>query len=120
MAMEQDGRIETKFLVPLCEDAEMGSGRKHPATRWKWLQDELIVRFGGYTKSRTIKDGVWMDPDTGENISDESREYYLDIAVDQLSCMERLLEEVGRRFRQKCIRFVSQGEVRYITSSRTQ
>lgn len=117
--MKRHEKIETKFLVPLYEDAEVDSERQHHAARWKWLQNELIVRFGGYTQSSTVK-GVWVDPETGNKCCDESREYHVDIAVNQLSEMEELLEAVAVNFRQKCIRFVSKGKVRYIENARVQ
>lgn len=107
-------KVESKFLVPLRGDKSLGSGRLHPADKWKWLQNELNMRFGGYSKSKTIMGGEWVDHETGRIINDESREYYVDVRENQLPRMHNLIEEVAVKFQQKCIRFVYKGDVYYI------
>ncbi|MEA1927329.1 MAG: hypothetical protein U9N73_03920 [Candidatus Auribacterota bacterium] len=107
-------KVESKFLVPLRGDKSLSSGRLHSADKWKWLQNELNIHFGGYSKSRTLMCGEWSDPETGEIIGDESREYYVDIRESQLSHMYNLITEVAVKFQQKCIRFVYKGDVYYI------
>jgi hypothetical protein len=111
--MRHPDKIESKFLVPLKGDISLGSGRLHPADKWKWLQDELIKKFEGYTPYLTGP-GPWKDPQTGIVTYDECREYYVDINENQMEVMEKLLKEVAGRFQQKCIRFVCKGEVYYI------
>jgi hypothetical protein len=111
--MKKSDKVESKFLVPLYGDKSLSSGRLHPADKWKWLQNELITKFGGYTSHKTGP-GLWKNPDTGELIKDVCREYHVDIKESQLPEMERLLEKVAVEFQQQCIRFVCKGEVYYI------
>lgn len=111
--MKSPDKVESKFLVPLCGDKSLGSGRLHPADKWKWLQNELIEKFEGYTPYKTGP-GPWKNPKTGKVTYDKCREYHVDIKESQLSEMEKLLEEVAVRFQQVCIRFVCKGDVYYI------
>ncbi len=111
--MKMPDAIESKFLVPVRGDKAFGSGRDHPANIWKWLKDELIKKFGGYTPYQTGP-GPWKDPKTGEVTYDVCREYHVDIKENQLAEIVELLEEVAIKFQQKCIRFVYKGEVYYI------
>lgn len=111
--MRKPDKVESKFLVPLCSDKALGSGRLHPADKWKWLQNELITKFGGYTPYKTGP-GPWKDPKTGKVTYDICREYHVDINEGQVDEIGKLLEEVAVKFLQKCIRFVYKSEVYYI------
>ncbi len=112
--MREADKIESKFLVPLTGDESLSSGRLHPANKWKWLQDELIIRFEGYTPYKTGP-GAWKDP-TGDVIYDECREFHVDIEEKKIDEMIELLEVVAVKFQQQCIRFVCQGKVYYIAN----
>lgn len=113
--MRKPDKIESKFLVPLKGDISLGSGRLHSADKWKWLQDELIIRFEGYTPYKTGS-GPWKDPNTGKVTYDKCREYHVDIKENHMDEMVKLLEVVAVKFQQKCIRFVCKGEVYYISN----
>lgn len=112
--MERSKRIESRFLIPLRADKSLGLDRLHPADKWKWLQNQLNIRFGGYSRSQTIVAGEWIDPRTMQAVFDESREYCVDIGPGQLTAMEDFLAEVAVVFQQQCVRLVCKGDVHYV------
>ncbi len=71
--------IEVSFLVPITEDAILGSGKLHDYRKWEKLQDELYVRFGGYTVAPGYHHGAYTDPDTGARVADKSVKYHVAI-----------------------------------------
>jgi len=110
--------IETSFLVPLRENPNPeygGNGGKHSAELFALLILFLEKLFGGQTKPRTIYDGSWVNPATGETIPDESIRVYVAIKRKELPRLKQFIKLVVIMFKQECIYFVSEGgKVDYI------
>lgn len=110
--------VETKFLVPLREDASIGSGDLHVYHKWENLQRDLLTMFGGWTLSPGFYEGEYPDPDTGKAIHDKSKRYTLALEEDQIpKLIEYLKTEVAVNFRQKVIYFFNGKEVEFIKSA---
>lgn len=108
--------VAVVFQVPLREDRHVGSGRLHPAQRWKSLQDVLYERFGGWTEIGEWR-GAWRSPNSRSRVSDVSRAFQIDADEKRLAELKRLLRRVCRTFVQQSIRVVIRGEVFYLEAS---
>lgn len=99
--------VETGFLVPLREDKTIGNGKLHPVNRWQWLGRVLRESYGGFTVMTAPLSGIYVDPDTGQSVSDESREYRIAISRRSVAKLRQFLgREVASVFVQKYIYFV--------------
>lgn len=107
-------RIAVRFLIPIREDPVIGTGRKHPAFRWKSLERALRESFGGWTKWDSLVRGVWIDPGTGCPVADESWTYEVDVDEARLEEIRYFLRRACRTFAQQCIRTVILGRVEYV------
>lgn len=96
--------VEARFLIPVKEDRDLGSGKPHAAQLWRWLHEVLRERFGGFTASVAAVRGSWKDAETGQFVEDESRQYAIALQrSDALQLRMFLAEEVAPVFVQKCI-----------------
>ena len=106
--------IQTTFLVPVREDKDFGSGKKHSDWNWTHLEDELYERFGGWTRSNNLYPGGWVNPQSKMRIEDISRKYFVDLKRKDLGKLVSLLCRISCLFEQNCIRLESDGKVQYI------
>jgi hypothetical protein len=114
-------KLETHFLVPIHEDADVGSGDLHPTNRWEELQRDLFTMFKGWTSSPGLFEGEYPDPDTGKPIHDKSVMYIVAIEEEVIPKLRKYLsEKVAVRFRQKVIYFFNGKEVDFIESIERQ
>lgn len=90
--------IEYKFLVPITNSAST-------LADLYWLCNQLLDKFGGYTKDKSKVEGDWINPDTGETVYDESLVFYVAVAKHQQNDhrLKDLLQQVATRFGQQCI-----------------
>lgn len=119
MAIKYNPRYECRFLVPIHEDAGIGSGDLHPHHRWEKLQKELFEKFGGWTLSLGLYEGVYPDPDTGEPIHDKSKQYIVALDEEQITELREYLKTVATQFRQKVIYFYNGVEVEFVKNPET-
>jgi hypothetical protein len=83
------------FLIPLIDN----EGQPFPASDWDWLQDELVVRFGGWTLDGRVE-GAWKDSESGQVYRDRSVRYVVVVAESAVSDLLSFLGEVKVHFRQ--------------------
>lgn len=111
-------KIEVRFLVPIHEDASIGSGDLQPYYRWENLQRDLFTMFGGWTLSPGLYEGEYPDPNTGKPVRDKSKQYVVALEEEQIPELRRYLEEkVAVNFRQKVIYFFNGREVEFVKSA---
>jgi hypothetical protein len=106
--------LETRFLIPIREDARVGNGAGHPAKRWEGLHVRLDDEFGGWSLDSALVKGVYRDPVTGRTVFDESRRYTVALSRRRLPALRRLLRDVAVEFAQEEIYFVISGTVEFI------
>ena len=85
-----------KFLVPLTNNA----GTPFTASEFAWLQDELVIRFGGWTLDGTVQ-GAWRGAD-GTVYGDTSRRYLL-VTDQPREQVLGFLAQVRDRFQQEAL-----------------
>ena len=105
---------ECRFMEPIHEDADIGSGDLHPHYKWLRLQIELIKKFGAWTRSPGLYEGAYTDPDTGQPVADKSREYRIALREEMIPELREYLKTVAIEFKQKVIYFYNGKEVEYI------
>jgi hypothetical protein len=109
-------KIETSFLIPIKEDADVGNGLLHPKEYWELLPLFLNNLYDGQTKAGGIYLGAWVDMSTKRIVQDESIKYFVDIRRRDLKKMKDMMRLVAIMFKQKCIRFEYEGKVDLIYS----
>src|SRR3954462_1312158 len=109
-----DSFIECSFLIPLRRDAVLSDGELHPVESWEWLRDELYSQFGGQTLAPGLYQGFYQDPDTGEQVHDESYRFIVAVSEVKVSDLRRLLQAACVMFAQKCIFLSRAGVVEFI------
>ena len=63
-------------MIPLHRDKNLSDGRRHKRAAWRWLDSELY-EFGGATRAKESYQGWYIDPDTGNRVTDESKKYFV-------------------------------------------
>ena len=81
-----------RFLVPTVDN----DGQPFAAADFAWLQDELVVRFGGWSCDGVVE-GAWRAED-GAVYSDRSRRYVV-VSDAERAEVFGFLAEVRDRFR---------------------
>jgi hypothetical protein len=104
--------LECAFLIPVRRDRILSDGKAHLTTAWAWLEQELLA-FGGMTRA-SDHEGWYLDPDTGERVSDRSRKYMVAVPQARVEELRRLLRQACARFAQKCIYLSVAGYVEFV------
>lgn len=112
--MVQTPFLECKFYVPLYRDANLSDGLQHEDRFWEWLVSLLFEKFEGVTISQETRYGFYRDPNTGEQVGDESHEFIVAIAESRLDELRRILSAACVVFRQKSIYLSIAGRVEFI------
>lgn len=86
---------KTTFLIPLTDN----QGVPFQAEDFDWLQDELVLQFGGWSLEGTVE-GAWKGDD-GRVYRDRSYRYT--VATTALDKLRGLLREAKARFAQEAI-----------------
>jgi hypothetical protein len=105
--------LECSFLIPIRRDLNLSDGRTHLAATWAWLEHELYV-FGGATRAPDLYEGWYLDPDTGEQIRDRSRKYFVAVPRAGVGELRRVLRLACAKFGQKCIYLSVAGRVEFV------
>lgn len=106
--------VECSFLIPIRRDRNLSDGTLHSPTEWQWLDSELERRFGGGTKSPGLYSGFYTDLETGEHVSDDSRQFLLAVSRKNVQSVRELLKTACVEFHQKCIYLSIAGKVEFI------
>jgi hypothetical protein len=105
--------LECSFLIPTRRDTNLSDGRPHEASAWKWLKKQLNA-FGGGTRAKELYEGWYQDPDTGEQVSDVSRKYFVALSRHDLGRLRQILQEACDVFEQKCVYLSIAGRVEFV------
>lgn len=106
--------IQCEFLIPLRRDANLSDGDPHAPFAHEWLKRELFARFGGGTTAPGNYEGFYTDPDTGQQVFDESTKYIVAVNEDAIDTVREFLGEACHVFKQKCIYLAVAGSVEFI------
>lgn len=66
--------LECSFLIPVRRDPYLSDGQPHDRDAWHWL-DEKPYEFGGGTRANESYTGWYLDPDSGDRVTDISTKY---------------------------------------------
>jgi hypothetical protein len=105
--------LECSFLIPIRRDRKLSDGKAHARKDWKWLHTQLLD-FGGATRDLDLKEGWYSDPDTGERVTDRSRNYRVALAREEVAGLRAVLREACVVFAQKCIYLSVAGHVEFV------
>jgi hypothetical protein len=114
--MARQKLLECAFLIPLRRDRNRSDGRPHDRQAWHWL-DEHLYEFGGATRAGESYSGWYLDPDTGERVTDASTKYFVAVPRPGVVKLRALLRSACRVFRQKCIYLSVAGVVEFVKGS---
>lgn len=106
--------VECCFLVPIRRDANLSDGAEHDPSTWQLLYMELFERFGGATRAPGRYRGFYADPNSGEQVSDESLKFVVAVPESRLAELQGLLRAFAVIFQQKCIYLSMAGRVEFI------
>jgi hypothetical protein len=112
--------LECSFLIPIFRDGELSDGKVHKPWLWDWIEDELHVRFGGFTVAPGRFRGSYTDPDTEERVSDESVRFTVAVTESRVDELRNLLSGACVIFQQKCIYLSIAGQVEFIEPAKDE
>jgi hypothetical protein len=93
--------LECSFLIPLRRDRNLSDGRRHSREAWDWLADNLN-QFGGGTRDTAEQEGLYLDRDTGEHVTDRSWRFTVAVPSKGVARLRGVLRQACEIFRQKC------------------
>jgi hypothetical protein len=108
--------LECSFLIPLRRDKNLSDGKRHKPATWKWLRQQ-VHPFRGGTLAREAVAGWYLDPDTDDEVWDESWRYTLALSRRQVRRLRVVLREACNVFEQKCIYLSVAGHVEFVWRS---
>jgi hypothetical protein len=108
--------IECSFLIPIVRDSTLSDGKEHSPELWRWLDAELLLRFGGRTVAPGHQEGFYRDPDTGNRVDDRSIKFTVALENEKIDQLRSLLRAACLFFGQKCIYLSVAGHVEFIES----
>ena len=106
--------MECSFLIPVRRDSVLSDGKSHDQTAWDWLDEEAYDRFGGLTQSHALYEGLYVDPDTRQQVRDLSMRFFVAVEESRLEELRSLLRGVCALFAQKCVYLSIAGQVEFI------
>lgn len=112
--MAQEALVECSFFIPIRRDAVLSDGHSHSAETASWLDNELYLQFEGRTIAPGFYEGCYKDPDTDEQVTDQSRKYTVAMLRSQVDALRSLLSVACILFQQKCIYLNVAGEGEFI------
>jgi hypothetical protein len=115
MATENNAPVVVAFLVPTVDNE---TRKSHPKALWTALEASLVDRFGGLTRTGTVR-GQWKDGE-GRLIREPSRAYEVDVPADKLPAVRALLSGACAAFGQQCLRATFEGRAYYLDPDATQ
>jgi hypothetical protein len=104
---------ECSFLIPIRRDHLLSDGKPHRKRVWAWLEAGLVA-FGGATRAPDLYEGWYFDPQTGQQVRDQSRKYFVALRRGQLDQLRGFLRLACREFQQKCIYLSVAGRVEFV------
>ena len=105
--------LECSFLIPDRRDRKLSDGMRHRPDAWAWL-DNALLAFAGATRAPNLYTGWYLDRDTGEQVRDRSRKYFVAIPRERVGELRRLLAAACDKFGQKCIYVSVAGRVEFV------
>jgi hypothetical protein len=112
--MAEEAVVECSFFIPVRRDAILSDGQFHTAETVSWLDNELYLQFEGRTIAPGFYEGCYKDPDTGEQVTDQSRKYTVAMPRSQVDALRSLLSVACVLFQQKSIYLNVAGKVEFI------
>ena len=88
--------VKATFLLPRHDN----EGVWFESDEFTWFQNQLIVRFAGWTREEGIC-GAWLDETDGQVFEDQHYRYT--VYTKDLAGLESLLQDAKVRFRQRSI-----------------
>ena len=111
--MGRETLLECSFLIPLRRDKNLSDGRRHKPAAWTWLRKQLR-QFRGGALSKEAVVGWYPDPDTDEDVWDDSWRYTLAMPRQQVRHLRTVLREACNVFEQKCIYLCVAAHVEFV------
>jgi hypothetical protein len=105
--------LECSFFIPIHRDRNLSDGEQHFEEDWLWLQNQLFA-LGGATRAIEHYEGWYMDPDTGEQVTDLSRKYLVAVPAGKVRALRKVLREACHVFQKKCIYLSVAGRVEFV------
>jgi hypothetical protein len=112
--MVQERVLECSFFIPIRRDENLSDGQPHARSSWRWLYDQLYLRFEGGTSAPGYYQGFYRDADTGQRVDDKSRKFVVAVPEDNIDELRLMLSEACTVFHQKCIYLSVAGRVEFI------
>ena len=106
--------IECFFFLPTRRDANLSDGELHQTDDLEWLDKQLFSLFEGGTLAPGLYRGSYRDPDTKQQVRDESYKYILAVPKTKIRQLRLLLAEACLVFAQKCIYLSVAGQVEFV------
>jgi hypothetical protein len=83
------------FLIPLLDN----ESQPFLTSDWEWLQDQLVVRFGGWSLDGRVE-GAWRDEESGQVYRDNSVRYVVVVSESAVPGFFAFLHDVKAHFKQ--------------------
>jgi hypothetical protein len=109
--------LECSFLIPLRRDRNLSDGKAHKPQAWEWLETRL-AQFGGGSRAKEMMAGWYYDPDTAEQVWDDSWRYVVALPGRRVRRLRSVLVEACDVFAQKCIYLSVAGHVEFVARRR--
>jgi hypothetical protein len=106
--------VECSFFIPIRRDANLSDGLPHASKAWEQLDKAVYDRFEGMTAAPGYHRGFYRDPDTGQRVDDESRQFIVAVPESRLDELRQVLAEACGWFFQKCIYLSVAGQVEFV------
>jgi hypothetical protein len=77
-----------------------------------------MYEFGGATRARETYSGWYLDPDTGDRVTDESQKFFVALSRRDVRKLRAILKEACLVFEQKRIYLSVAGHVEFVERPR--
>jgi len=96
-------QIKVEILLPIYHNPDVNGVReKISGSEFSDTFQDLVVRFGGCTINQTPQTGEWINPKTGQVITDELTVYWIifEESEEKTTFLRNFKEVLKKRFKQ--------------------